>query len=667
MRLIDRARTASPTTALSSPRRSWFVRRAPLTAAALLVALAVAAPHPAPAQEPLEATVAPPSSGSSRTQPGDLRDVNAWVAWKNAQQIDALPLEARLFYRRGLNARLAGQRQEALANVRGAIELDPAFMQPHITLASWSLFSDPAQMLLHCAAVVDLWRHDFNIQLDLVANSLVLGIEALFAGLLFAGLFIVIHRRHELSHSLVEELSRTIAPETARLWVPVVLVLPFLAGLGLTLPVLALLAFLWPSLRARERVLTVLLAAAALSAPLALSTLDRFALALRTDARPFHELPQIANRPYDAVRQARLRLAAQHDPGDGFAQFALAWHSRKGGELAEAERAYRAAVQAWPDQSAPLTNLGNVLAMRGHTDEALELYAKAAKLDATNAAAHFNASQLLNRRFEYTAANNEVRQASAIDFELVKQYQSRAGTAGMLPLVDVWPSTELFWRTLKSAERPRGRQPLPLLLRGRMEAAGWPFTFAAAVALALGLWAGRWSHRRLPLRVCSNCGVIVCRRCAKRRREAALCPECDRIGAGAETPEFSRVLLLQHRTRRRNGTRLARTALAALVPGYGLLAHHRVFGPTLLISFSWLLARLAFDFSVPFSLTPRLSFPGGEVPAVVLIAGMIVVYAWSLGGYVVVVNLERAREAQLDSATRGRITQSTHRQSTLAA
>src|SRR5262249_39739267 len=156
-------------------------------------------------------------------------------AWKNAQQIDVLPVEARLFYRRGIIARQSGQDQEAFADLRGALELDPTFLEPHVALASWSLASDPAQALVHCAAVVDLLRHDFNVQLDFAANSLVLGLEALFAGLLFAGLFLVVHRRHELSHALHEELSRFISPLTARWWVPVILLLPFLVGAGLTL------------------------------------------------------------------------------------------------------------------------------------------------------------------------------------------------------------------------------------------------------------------------------------------------------------------------------------------------------------------------------------------------------------------------------------------------
>src|SRR5215831_18963500 len=143
------------------------------------------------AQQP----TAPPAAGgaaaarhASASPPADLRDVGAWVAWKNGQQLVALPTEARLFYRRGLIARQSGQYPEALANVRGAIDLDPSFLAPHLTLAGWFMFTDPAQTLLHCAVIVDRIRRDFTVQLDVAANVLGLGIEALFVGLLFAGL-----------------------------------------------------------------------------------------------------------------------------------------------------------------------------------------------------------------------------------------------------------------------------------------------------------------------------------------------------------------------------------------------------------------------------------------------------------------------------------------------
>jgi hypothetical protein len=604
---------------------------------------------------------------AGRAAPTDLRDVSAWVAWKNSQQLVALPIEARLFYRRGLMARQSGQDPEALANVRGAIELDPSFLAPHLTLAGWFLFSDPSQTLIHWAVIVDRIRRDFTVQLDVVANVLGLGLEALFVGLLVSALIVVLLRRQQLAHGLFEHLSTVISPTTARWWVPVILTLPFLTGLGLTLPVLGLLAFLFPHLRLRERTLFGLLGLAAVCAPFALSALDRFTLALRTNAPPFYETPLIEHASWDPATQSRLEACAGRDPENGFAQFALAWHARQGGQLEVAERAYRAALVTWPEHPAVLTDLGNVLAMRGHSDEALVLYRRAAQRDAANAAAHFNASQLLTRRFDYSGASDELRQASAIDFDLVRQYQSRAGASGMLPLVDVWPSPSTFWGALGRATPPRGPQPLPLLLRGRIEAAGWPFSLAVLVFMGIGWFGGRWEHRRLPLRTCSNCGVVVCRRCARRRREAALCPECDRVGGGTETQEFSRVLLLQHRAKRRDGERYVHTGLAAVVPGYGLLAHHRAAGPVAMLSATWLLGRLAFDSVLPFAVTPRLTIPGSELPHVFLLLALAAVYAWSLAAYALVMTLERQRESQLDAATHGRLAQASRRQSSMAA
>src|SRR5262245_30457284 len=70
---------------------------------------------------------APVASEAADASP-PLRDVSAWIRWKHARQLASLPVEARLFYRRGLLAHESGQRAEALANVRGAVELDPTLV-----------------------------------------------------------------------------------------------------------------------------------------------------------------------------------------------------------------------------------------------------------------------------------------------------------------------------------------------------------------------------------------------------------------------------------------------------------------------------------------------------------------------------------------------------------
>lgn len=645
--------------------------------AAILLLAAPALAQNAPPPDPLlDAVAAPPVETQARERRAAqkeseevrrerMRDVADWIAWKKQKQIASLPEEARIFYRRGLLAHESGQHAEALANVRGAIELDPTFVQPHLTLASWTMFRDPAQTLVHWGAIVERLRHDFNLQVDFAANSLALGFEALFAGLLLTGLGMVLLRTGELSHGLQEQLGTIVSPWSARIWVLVLLAVPFLAGVGLTLPVLLMLGFLWEPLRKRERALFVVLAVATVCAPIGLGTLSRFGLALRTEGRPFYELPTLEHAPWQADRQAKLEALASQDPDNGFAQFALGWYSRRDGRYAQAERAYEEALQAWPNDAAVLTDLGNVVAMRGSIDRALELYQRAAESDPLNAAAHFNISQLLTRRFEYSRAQEELRIASSIDFDLVKRYQTGSGANGVLPLADVWPGPRTFWDALATAKVPA--MPLPLGLRGWRETSGWGFSFAALVAIALGRWVGRWQHRRLPIRYCSNCRAVVCRRCAKRRREAAVCEACDRVGAGATTQDFSRVLLHQHLDRRRAIWWYVRAALATLVPGFGLLSVHRVVGPVIQITLTWLIARFALGHTLPFSVTARLGTPGSEVPGTLLAVAFVVVYAWSLLGYAVVSGIERRREAEARALTRSRVTQATQRDSSIAA
>lgn len=621
----------------------------------------------APAVESPREPSAKPDRGTTVTWNGKkLREVGDWIAWKREKQVASLPDEARLFYRRGMLANRSGQDAEALENVRGAIELDPSFVQPHLTLAGWMLFRDPAQTLVHCAAVVERLRHDWNLQLDFAANAVALGFEALFAGLLLTGLIIVVLRGGELTHAFEEQLGSQVSRWSAKLWVLVLLAVPFLAGVGLTLPVLLLLAFLWTPLRPRERALFVLLAAAAVLAPLASGTLSRFALALHTEGRPFYEVPTLEHAAWKPERQARLEEVASRDPENGWAQFALGWYSRRDGRFAEAERAFEAALEAWPEHSAVLTDLGNVVAMRGHADRALELYRRATQADPMNAAAHFNASQLLTRRFDYAAAQAELRLASAIDFELVKRYQTGSGANGVLPLADVWPGPRTFWKTLAREPVPAA-MPLPLALRGWRESSGWSFSAAAAFVITAGLLAGRWQHRRLPIRYCGNCGVVVCRRCAKRKREVAMCESCDRIRGGAETQEFSKVLLLHHQARRRAVARYVRAVFAALVPGFGLISMRRVFAPVVLLTVAWLLGRCALGHPLPFSVSGNFALPGSEVPGVLLWCGFAFLYAWSLLGYVAVSNQERRREAEARAPVRSRVTQATRREPSVAA
>lgn len=599
--------------------------------------------------------------------PTDLRDVNAWVAYKTTHHIASLPTESRLFYRRGLIARQSGQVEDAFVLVRGASELDPTFLQPHLTLASWLLVREPSLALLRYATALELVRQSFNLQMELAANLLLLGLQALFAGLVASAVLVVFLRREELLHALREELGRRVSGISAKLWAWVILVAPFALGFGLAIPALFLLGLLWHSLRIRERTLFVLLALVTVIAPFASGILQRVALPLRADGPPYYGVPTLQNAAHSAETQARFVEIAAREPNNPFVQFGLAWTARRGGDLSTAERAYRRSLELWPSDDRLLNNLGNTLAMQGRGVEALEIYQKAVAANGLNAAAWFNQAQVYTQRFQYQQASDAMSRASALNFELVKALQSQASEDGLLPLADQWPEPRTFWRALAHVPAAvAGGAPMPLELRRHIETSGPLASGIALLAAIAGLVAGTWLHRRLPLRVCSGCGRIVCRRCAERRREAALCRQCTRLEARAENPEFSHVLLFQQRQARMRRIHLWRTAIASILPGYGLLAHRHVFVAVGLLAVTWTLARAWFGLTAPFAIEPRLALPGEEVPAAAILATFAIVHAISLAGYFRLVGKEKEREAQIQAVQRGRITQATRR-SSLAA
>jgi hypothetical protein len=226
--------------------------------------------------------------------------------------------------------------------------------------------------------------------------------------------------------------------------------------------------------------------------------------------------------------------------------------------------------------------------------------------------------------------------------------------------VDLWIAPPACWRTLSRIPvQPGAPGTLPPLWRGRIETSGSAFSALTLILSLLAGLAGTRLQRRIPLRACSNCGRTVCRRCAERRRERALCPVCAAIDSRAESPEFARVLLLQHRRRvmRRQG--LLRTALATLLPGYGLLASRHVVPAVAMLSAFAALATAAVGQAMPFASEPRLLLPSVEIPTPVFVGAWVTLYVLSLCGYLAQESRERARLALLAAPVRSRTAQPT--------
>ncbi len=588
-----------------------------------------------------------PNPGTAFSPPARLEDLSEWLAYRTHNHIASLPQEARVFYRRGLLVGESGSREEAIRLVRGAADLDPEFVSPHLTLAGWFFFRDPSQTLLQYAAVLELVRQNFVLQLALIANSLFLALQALFLGLLAAAMIVVWLHNAELRHAWQERLGTFIATPGARIWAWSFLVLPFLLGFGLALPTIAFLGLVWPTLRARERAIFIAFVAVLAAAPWITGTLDHLSLPLRSDEGPLFGIPTLASEPYAADREQQLsELEGQH-PRDPFVHFALGWEARRGGDLRVAERAYRSALELWPHNDRVMNNLANTLAMEGRADEALALYENAYGADPANAGAYFNASQILTQRFEYRAASDALSHASALNFDLVKTYQSQATEDGLLPLIDQWLAPRTFWDALPLLSVSGARRAmLPPGWRGCLECSGWGFSVAALLLAIAAVAAGLKLHRSMPLRLCSNCERVICRRCAQRRRETALCPDCATVEARAESNEFVRVLLLQRRSAVRRTVHLARTALAAVVPGYGLLALQSTVLPLLILVATAAMCGSWLGQRTPFFFEPRLLHGAHDMPVALTFGLWLAIYSISLLGYL----LKDSRHQELPGA-----------------
>jgi hypothetical protein len=210
-----------------------------------------------------------------------------------------------------------------------------------------------------------------------------------------------------------------------------------------------------------------------------------------------------------------------------------------------------------------------------------------------------------------------------------------------------------LWAALLGHPGHESDASLPLILRGRIETTGRRFSIAVLAALALGLGLGFVLRRGLPVSRCGNCERVVCRRCSERRRAQALCRACARVAGGASSPDFARILLARERNRSTRIMGIARTVFAVLVPGAGMVLHHRVWRACVLwlITAATTIAVLGAPW--PYAARPRFA-PGLGASVFVPVAILACVYAMSWLGYLGERRRARRQAAASHDARRSR-------------
>jgi len=615
----------------------------------LLLSLAVAPARPAGAEPAPTPPIAPRPAVSPPSNPAD---VLGWLAWKQAQELPALPHAATIVYRLGHEAMKRGDAATAVRLWRGAEELDPAYLAPRLTLAGHFLTRDPAQGLIEVGRIVGLARTTFRLQHHFVSYALFYLLSALYLATFAVALVLCWRHRDRLRHVYSELLQRRMPAARARVWATVGLALPWAFGLGVAIPSTLTLALLWAYLKKSERAVFVGLTALLVVSPLALRLFDELSLPMREAEPPFYSTLRVDQEPYDPARFAELSALAGREPTNPFLAFAEAWTAQKARRYDEAVVAYRRAQLLWPDEARIPNNLGNIETLRGNGDAAQAHYKKAIELAPRWAAPRYNLGQLYTARYRYAEASEEIAQATALDFDLVRNLQARSSASETPALAEEWLEPSVQWPAVFAADASRNRTgAVPPAWRPWFESRGFPVAVWTLLFAATGLGLGFLLHHHLPVRICGNCGATVCRRCATRRRDSVLCTSCSAIALDASTPEFGRLLLFKRRreTRRRQGW--IRLSLAAILPGYGAIAFDRVLTGWLLAGSAALAGLVAFGSSAPFPYDPRVAVDGPRPWAMLAVAAFVAVYFASLSGTLTLHSRAREDETALESTS----------------
>lgn len=582
-----------------------------------------------------------------QTPPADPTDLQGWLDYKTGQDIAALPHAALLLFRVGEEAQSKGDHEAAVRMWRGAEELDPSLLAPRFALARYFLSRDPSQALIEIARIVAMARTSFRVQHFMVSYALFYGLTALYLATLLVSLLLCWRHRHRLHHVYEELLQRVLPQPRARFWSWALVVLPFALGLGLAVPAALTLGLVWHYLRRNERVAWGLLVLLLLASPTVVQTFDSLSLAARPNEPPFYSTLDLDHEIYTPERMTEIGSLAAAEPTNAFLAFGEGWMAQRGGRYDEAVAAYQRAEVVWPREARIPNNLGNIEFLRGNMAEAEMAYKRAIELSSRWAAPHYNLGQLYTARFRYAEASQEIAQATALDFDLVRNLQARSAAQSLPALAEEWLEPPIQWQALFA---PRGAHAkagaVPPIWRPWFESRGTAVLIWAALFTALGLVGGWFLHRHLPARMCANCSAVVCRRCATRRREQVLCSVCASLVANATTQEFGKLLLFKRRRESRRSRSRLRTAITAVIPGYGAVASDRVITGWLFGLLATTCLLLIVSGGAPFPYDPRVPAGFDRPLAGIAVVGFLIVHFLSVAHYLLI----QLRTKEQDSA-----------------
>lgn len=469
---------------------------------------------------------------------------------------------------RGNEAYRAHDVQTALTEWSRAAELDPDYLPPRLHLARVFLLSQPSRAAGAIHEVLDIARRDFRAQRWLLGNAcMATAVSFAFASLLVIAGLLLRHLR-ALHHGLAEGIAfllRSKTPAGPLAWG--VLAIPVLANLG-ALVTGCFWVFLASFRFGRgERILALGAGAVALLlAPYLLLTRPFWGQAVDgRDALGIYAMQQAPSLP---PLRSEIEAWSQADPNSGAASFLEGLAHMGAGNPTRANEWYRRAALD-PDVPPRVleNNFANALASAGHRSEALLRYQRAIELEPRAFEPYYNLALANAARGKYLEADRELDRASRVNLDRLRALGRDGSADGSLaPVEALWNTSELWaW----SLSHPAGGEP-PALLRWMfpLRSVFWT-TPLVALAVGLGLFAGKALRQLIRVHVCYQCAKPVCRRCLVRLDRRAYCTTCAESLGGNSTEETTRLLLHRLLDERPAWSTRVLPWLSVLIPGIG--------------------------------------------------------------------------------------------------
>jgi len=489
---------------------------------------------------------------------------------RNAGQVRALaPAQAR--YREALAALKAGNQAEGQRLLAAAAEFDPAYPDPHFTLAGALAFQNPERAVGEMGEAFRIIGRNYSWQRHLLANLVTGFLFVWMVSLFMAVVGITLRHLPHLIH-IVTELTGRSKSAMARAGATLIVLCPLFWGLGV-LPTATVYAGLVSfRIGRREAFLLGLFVISTIG-------LATFGTTVAPWAGPpsLEEPSLLVDRALhcgaDAEISSALGTLAMRDPSEPLYPFTVGTLARREGDLDTAERELARADQVRPHSVWTLVNLGNVYFAREDYARARESYEAAAKAAPQAPEPHFNLAQTYTKQLMFTEANREQAAATALAFDRVRDMSRISAPQLNRTVMEAMPPVEALWDLGRRTAPERGltaAQSNRYLRFLRTLTPPAPFAIFFLVALFLvfaGL--GQILGRALATLQCSNCQRVVCRRCVFRMQQRAFCEGCYAAVKDLKSVEFTRILLTGRGSRAARRRTLLETLTTFLLPGAG--------------------------------------------------------------------------------------------------